>query len=374
MQATHAPNTFWHIDIPLLSGLLALAAIGLIVLYSASDQDAALVYRQAVRLGAGFLALLLFAQISPALWQRWVPWIYLGSMGLLVAVLLMGVAGKGAQRWLDLGVARIQPSEFMKLAVPMMVAWYLSNKPLPPPFRHLLVALFILIIPAALVVKQPDLGTALLIIAAGLIALFLAGLSWKLIGGFVFAGGIFGLLATLTPVLSHLLHPYQLRRIETFFNPEKDPLGAGYHIIQSKIAIGSGGVYGKGLFEGTQSHLEFLPERHTDFIFAVLSEELGFVGIIVLVVLYALVVMRGLYLATQVQGMFGRLVAGSIILTFFVYFFVNIGMVSGLLPVVGVPLPLFSYGGTSAVSILASFGILMSMYSHRRLLSQEADT
>jgi rod shape determining protein RodA len=369
--ATRPAHTFMHIDIPLFSGLLLLSALGLMVQYSASDQDISVVIRQTMRLGLGFIALVIFAQIRPVLWARWVPWIYLGGMILLLAVLLMGSIGKGAQRWLDLGILRFQPSELMKLAVPMMVAWYLSSKPLPPSWRHLIITLFILIIPALLIIKQPDLGTALLIMAAGLITLFLAGLNWKLISAFVVSGTIFILLGLFTPLLSYLLHGYQLQRIKTFFNPEGDPLGAGYHIIQSKIAIGSGGFYGKGWLNGTQSHLEFLPERSTDFIFAVFSEEFGFIGVMMLLCLYVLIIIRALYLSTQVQGMFGRLVAGSISLTFFVYLFVNMGMVSGILPVVGVPLPLFSYGGTSAVSILAGFGILMATYTHRRLLSEE---
>jgi rod shape determining protein RodA len=369
--ATRPAHTFFHIDIPLLIGLLMLSGLGLVVQYSASDHDLTTVGRQILRLGVGFATLVFLAQVRPSLWVRWIPWIYTAGLGLLFTVLIIGTIGKGAQRWLDLGFFRFQPSEFMKLAVPMMVAWYLGSKPLPPSWRHLFMTLLILFIPAALVIKQPDLGTALLIIAAGLITIFLAGLSWKLISTFVLAGGVFALVATFTPLLSHLLHGYQLQRIKTFFNPEADPLGAGYHIIQSKIAIGSGGFYGKGWLNGTQSHLEFLPERSTDFIFAVFSEEFGFIGVAVLICLYLLIIARALYLATQVQGMFGRLMAGSIAMTFFVYLFVNMGMVSGILPVVGVPLPLFSYGGTSAVSILAGFGILMGTYTHRRLLSEE---
>ena len=369
-----AAQSFLHLDIPLLAGLFLLSGLGLVVLYSAGGGETGMAWKQGVRLGVGFAALLVLAQIPAHVWQRWVPWTYAVGLGLLIAVLAVGSVGGGAQRWLDLGLFRFQPSELMKLVVPMMVAWYLAEKPLPPSFKDLFVAASILVLPVALIVKQPDLGTSLLIAASGLITLFLAGMGWRLIVSL--AGGVIGFAALLifTPMREYLLHEYQWKRITTFFNPEEDPLGAGYHIIQSKIAIGSGGLFGKGWLNGTQSHLEFLPERSTDFIFAVYSEEFGFIGVTILVLAYLLLIVRGLFLSTQAQGTFARLLAGSIILTFFVYVFVNIGMVSGLLPVVGVPLPLISYGGTSAVSLLAGFGILMGAYSHRRLLSGDQTT
>ncbi len=275
----------------------------------------------------------------------------------------IGYSGKGAQRWIDLGIVRFQPSELLKIFLPMMVAWYFSEKPMPPTLLQILIVLLMIIIPAGLVLKQPDLGTALLIFFAGICVIFLAGMTWRLLAVF---GGI--ALASM-PVFWFYLHDYQRQRILTMLNPESDPLGTGYHIIQSKIAIGSGGTYGKGWLNGTQSQLDFIPERSTDFIFAVFSEEFGFLGVILLLCVYGLIVMRGLSIAARAQDTYSRLLAGSLSLSFFAYFLVNIGMVSGLLPVVGVPLPLISYGGTSAVTILAAFGILMSIHSHRKFLS-----
>jgi rod shape determining protein RodA len=281
----------------------------------------------------------------------------------LLAVLVMGEIGKGAQRWLNFGLLRFQPSEMMKVVVPMMVAWYLAENPLPPSRRAVVVASLMIIVPTFLIIRQPDLGTALLVASSGIFVLLLSGISWWLVASVV------GLLATAAPVLWYFLRDYQKQRVLTFLNPESDPLGAGYHIIQSKIAIGSGGLYGKGWLNGTQAHLDFLPEHSTDFIFAVLAEEFGFIGILLLLAIYFFIVARGLYVATQAQSSFNRLVAGSLILTFFVYVFVNIGMVTGLLPVVGLPLPLVSYGGTSLVTMMAAFGVLMSIHTHRRLLS-----
>ena len=351
-----------HLDLPLITGLLLITALGLVVLYSASDQDLDQVQRQLIRFGIAYGLMLLLAQVPIHHLQRWTPWLFGVGIVLLVAVLLAGDVGKGAQRWLDLGVIRFQPSEMMKLAVPLMVAWFLAENPLPPSFGRVVVAGLLIIVPVLLIAKQPDLGTALLITTAGGFTLFLAGMSWRLV--LSLAAGA----AALAPGLWYLMHDYQRQRVLTFLNPESDPLGAGYHIIQSKIAIGSGGLYGKGWLNGTQSHLEFLPERHTDFIFAVFSEESGFVGVLLLLALYLFVVMRGLFIATHAQDSFSRLVAGSITLTFFFYVFVNIGMVSGLLPVVGVPLPLISYGGTSMVTIMCGFGILMSIHTRRKLL------
>jgi rod shape determining protein RodA len=351
-----------HIDLPLLLCLLTLAATSLFVLYSASGQDMAVIWRQSVRLGVGFAIMLALAQLNPAPLKRWTPWLFGLGMGLLLAVLLIGEIGKGAQRWLDLGVFRFQPSEMMKLAVPMMVAWYLSDHPLPPSWRRLAVAALVILTPTLLIAKQPDLGTALLVASAGIFVLLFAGIPWRL----VFSAG--ALIAACGPVLWHFMHDYQRQRVLTFLNPEKDPLGTGYHIIQSKIAIGSGGLYGKGWLNGTQSQLNFLPERSTDFIFAAYAEEFGLFGILLLLAVYLLVIMRGLLIAAQAQDTYTRLLAGSLVMTFFIYIFVNIGMVSGLLPVVGLPLPLVSYGGTSMVTLMAGFGILMSIHTHRKLL------
>jgi rod shape determining protein RodA len=352
------------LDGPLLAALALIAAFGLAVLWSASSQDSGLLWRQVVRLGIGFVVLVAVAQIPPKVLRLWSPWLFLAGLALLFAVLVAGDFGKGAQRWLDLGFVRFQPSEIMKLAVPMMAAWYLHNRPLPPRFRELCMLLVLVIVPAVLIVQQPDLGTALLVASSGLLVILLGGLRLRLI---LLLGG---LAAALAPVLWYFMHDYQRRRVLTFFNPESDPLGAGYHIIQSKIAIGSGGLFGKGWGNGSQAQLEFLPERSTDFIFAVLGEEFGLIGLVLLLVGYLFVIARGLYIALQAQDTFGRLLAGSISLTFFVYIFVNTGMVTGLLPVVGVPLPLVSYGGTSMVTLMAGFGILMSINGHRNLLTR----
>lgn len=351
-----------HLDLPLLTGLLLLCAYGLVILYSATGQDLAQVQKQAVHLAVAFVALFALAQVHPHVLRRWSPWLFAAGVAMLIAVLVMGTMGKGAQRWLDLGLVRFQPSELVKLAAPMMIAWYLSGKPLPPRWQQLLTSLALILLPVLLIAKQPDLGTAILVASSGLFVLFLAGISWRLI----FALG--ALAGAAAPVLWHFMHDYQRKRVLTFMNPENDPLGAGYHIIQSKIAIGSGGLHGKGWLNGTQSQLEFLPERHTDFIFAVLGEEFGLVGIALLLLLYAFIILRGLYIASQAQDSYSRLLAGALVLVFFVYLFVNTGMVSGLLPVVGVPLPLVSYGGTSLVTLLVGFGILMSIHTHRKLV------
>ncbi len=353
-----------HIDWPLLAGLLTMATIGLFVLYSAGGQEMDIIYRQLIRLGVAFGGMLVIAQIAPHHLERWAPWLFGVGLIMLACVLLFGHVGKGAQRWLDLGFFRFQPSEMMKIAVPLMIAWYLSENPLPPSRRSIIFTALIIAIPVALIVKQPDLGTSLLIAASGVFALLLAGISWRLVGGMAFLG------AAVAPLVWMFgMHDYQRQRVLTFLNPESDPLGSGYHIIQSKIAIGSGGLYGKGWLNGTQSQLEFLPERHTDFIFAVLAEEFGLFGILVLLSVYLFIIGRGLYIAYQAQDTFARLLAGSLTLTFFVYLVVNIGMVSGMLPVVGVPLPLVSYGGTSIVTLMAGFGILMSVHTHRKLLT-----
>ncbi|MEX0615403.1 MAG: rod shape-determining protein RodA [Methylophaga sp.] len=363
----HRPFSYWlhnsHLDGLLMLGLLALLTVSMVVLYSSGGEDLGLSIRQAVRMSIAFVVLFIAAQIHPDRLRDLAYWMYGFGLLLLIAVLLFGDIGKGAQRWLDLGFMRFQPSEIMKIAVPLLVAAYLSERPLPPSFLRIITALVIIAIPTVLIAKQPDLGTAMLIASAGLVVIFLAGISWKLILSFV------AILAAAAPLLWFNMHGYQQRRVLTFLNPENDPLGAGYHIIQSKIAIGSGGLNGRGWLQGTQSHLEFLPERSTDFIFAVIGEEFGLIGVVLLIMLYLLITTRGLFIASQAQTSFGSLLAGSIAITFLVYVFVNIGMVTGLLPVVGVPLPLVSYGGTSMVTLLAGFGILMSIHTHRRMMS-----
>lgn len=373
-KGTHAYPTpsgqgFWvrlmqriHVDIPLLSGLLLLSLAGLVILYSAGGQSMDVLGRQLVRLGLAFTVMMVLAQIHPQHLQRWAPLLFSVGVALLVAVLLVGDIGKGAQRWLEFGAFRFQPSEIMRIAVPMMVAWYFAERNLPPHPLRLLVGAALTVIPAAMIAKQPDLGTSLLIACSGIFVLFLAGMRWAHIA---VVGGI---VAGFVPIAWSMMHDYQRQRVLTFLNPENDPLGSGYHIIQSKIAIGSGGLYGKGWLNGTQSYLEFIPERSTDFIFAVLSEEFGLMGIIVVLLIYLFIVMRGLYIASQAHDTFTRLFAGSLILSFSVYIFVNIGMVTALLPVVGVPLPLISYGGTSMVTMMAAFGILMSIHTHRKLV------
>ena len=353
-----------HLDHVLLFGIGALLIVGLGVLYSAGDESTALMNRQLTRIGLALVVMLIMAQIPSSTLRFWSPWMYIVGVILLVLVLVMGDVGKGAQRWLDLGFVRFQPSEMMKLVTPMMIAWYFADKPLPPSWRTLFFAAFLILVPTFLIARQPDLGTSLLVFAAGFFVLFLGGLSWRLMIGL----GVLG--ASLLPVLWHFMHDYQRGRVMTLLDPQRDPLGAGYHIIQSQIAIGSGGVYGRGWLNGSQSHLNFLPEQSTDFIFAVFAEEFGLIGGIFLLVLYGFIIIRGLVIAVQGQDTYARLLGGSLSLTFFVYLFVNVGMVSGILPVVGVPLPLISYGGTSMVTLLAAFGMLMSINSHRKIWSK----
>lgn len=353
-----------HFDKTLLFGLFILSIFGLVILYSAAGQEVDVVTRQGIRILIGFAIMLILAQIRPQYILPWIPWLYMIGIGLLIAVLIMGEIRNGSQRWLNLGLFRFQPSEIMKLIVPLMISWFLADKPLPPNYPKISVALVITLIPTLLIAKQPDLGTSLLIASSGIFVLFIAGLYWRLIVGFII------LLPVGIWLLWQNMLSYQKQRVLTFLNPEEDPLGAGYHIIQSKIAIGSGGIYGKGWLNGTQSHLEFLPERSTDFIFAVYSEEFGLMGALFLLAIYLFILTRGMIIAMVTQGVFARLVAGSLTLTLFVYIFVNMGMVTGLLPVVGLPLPLVSYGGTSLVTLMASFGLLMGMHRHRRLLSE----
>jgi rod shape determining protein RodA len=350
-----------NLDGPLLGGLMLTSALGLVVLYSAVAQNFDLWLQQCVRLFVALVTMLIVAQLTPDLMRRWTPWGYLFGLVLLVMVLLRGDIGQGAQRWLDVGI-RFQPSEIMKLGVPMLGAWYLHNRQLPPKFLDLVVLAIAIIVPTVLIAIQPDLGTSLLIAASGVLVIILAGLRIRIM---VFLG-----VASIPGayVLWNYMQDYQKQRVLTLLNPDSDPLGAGYNIIQSKIAIGSGGLFGKGWTNGSQAQLEFLPERDTDFIFAVMGEELGLLGVLSLLGLYLFLVGRGLYIATQARDTFSRLLAGSISLTFFVYVFVNTAMVTGLVPVVGVPLPLVSFGGTSMVTLMAGFGILMSIHRHRKLL------
>ncbi len=349
-----------NLDLPLLFALVVLTGFGLMVAYSATDGNQVEMRRQGVFIALAYVVMFIVAQIDVRVMRRWAPLMYMVSFGLLVAVLFFGVKANGAQRWLDLpGLPRFQPSEIMKLVLPLSLAAYFSRRPIPPRTKHIFWSLILLALPAALIAIQPDLGTALLIAVSGIFVLLLAGISWKLVSS---ACGL-GVLS-IPAMWIFYLQDYQKQRILTFLNPEKDPLGAGWNIIQSKTAIGSGGLYGKGWLNGVQSRLDFLPEGQTDFIVAVLSEEFGLAGVLFLLMLYAVIISRGLYIAVVSSDLFTRLLAGSITLTFFVYIFVNIGMVSGLLPVVGVPLPMVSLGGTSIVTLMIGFGILMSIHSH----------
>ena len=354
---------FLHLDGWLLVGIGGVLLISLLALYSAEGQQLTELLDQVVRMLIAFGALLFMAQISPSWLRRGSPLIYALGIVLLVMVMATGDIGKGAQRWLDLGV-RFQPSEIMKLGLPMTLCWLLHDRPLPPSFGILLVVVVILVVPVGLIAEQPDLGTAILIVLSGAVVIFLAGLSWKYIAA------VGALTGAAMPALWLVMHDYQRKRVLTLLDPESDPLGAGYHIIQSKIAIGSGGIFGKGWLNGTQGQLEFLPERHTDFIFAVIGEEFGLLGALALLLLYLLIVGRGLYIAAGAPDTFSRLLAGSLSITFFFYVFVNTAMVMGMIPVVGVPLPLVSAGGTSMVTLMAGFGILMSIQTHRKLVAR----
>ncbi len=351
-----------RLDPVLLVLLMLIIGFGLVVLYSASGQDMAMLKRQLVRLGFGLVAMLVISQVPPRVLRDWTPWLYGIGIAMLVATWGLGV-GRGTQRWLDLGLLRFQPSELMKLAVPMMIAWYLHPRLLPPTWKAIGVSLGVLLVPTLLIARQPDLGTAMLVAASGIFTLYLAGLRWRVLFGFA------AIAAAAAPVLWLVMKEYQRDRVRTFLNPEADPLGHGWNIIQSKIAVGSGGLTGKGWLNGTQSHLEFIPERHTDFILAVLSEEFGLVGFLFLMLLYLLLIARGLQVAGNARDTGSRLLVGALSLTLFVYVLVNGGMVSGVLPVVGVPLPLISYGGTSAVTLLAGFGMMMSIHGHRKFIS-----
>ncbi len=355
-----------HIDGPLLLLLVTLGAVGLFVLWSAGGKHWELLLKQTTSFGIGLVAMCVIAQIEPRFMARWAPLAYGFGVSLLVAVELFGYTAMGATRWINIpGVIRFQPSEFMKIIMPATIAWYLARYSLPPTLKHIVVSLMLIGIPFVLILKQPDLGTALLILASGAFVLFMAGLQWRWI-----AGAVAAVVPVAVGMWFFVLREYQKQRVLTFLDPESDPLGTGWNIIQSKAAIGSGGVWGKGWLLGTQSHLDFLPESHTDFIIAVLSEEFGMVGVCLLLVTYLLLIGRGLYITANAQTLFGKLLAGSLTMTFFVYVFVNIGMVSGLLPVVGVPLPFISYGGTHLVTLLSGFGILMAIHTHRKWIAQ----
>ena len=352
-----------HVDIPLFIGLVLVCACSFVVLYSAGGQEMGVLVRQATRMGIAFVFMIILAHIHPNQFHRHSAVFYIFGIFLLIIVVFVGQTGKGAQRWLDLGFFRFQPSEMIKLTTPMMIAWFLSGYTLPPKTKEFFFAAALIVIPTYLIARQPDLGTSILVASSGVAVLFFAGLSWR----FMTVLGV--VLISLTPVLWHFMRDYQKGRVLTFLDPESDSMGRGYHIIQSKIAIGSGGVHGKGWLGSTQAELDFLPESSTDFIFAVFAEEFGLLGCIGLLLLYLLIIIRCLYIAVQAQDTYSRLLAGSLTLTFFVYVFVNIGMVIGVLPVVGVPLPLISYGGTSMVTILSGFGIIMSIHTHKKLLS-----
>ncbi len=358
-------SKFIHVDPVLSLLLLALAIFGLIVLYSAADQNFNAIISQLQKFALAIMVMLMLAQVPPRFYQRLSPILYGISLILLLGVLFFGTDVKGAQRWLSVpGLPRFQPSEFMKLFMPMMISWYLAERILPPKYRYVIITLALIGVPTLLIAKQPDFGTSLLIASSGLFVLFLSGIHLRTIFAFIASG-----LAAGPLLWFFYMRDYQKQRVLTFLNPESDPHGAGWNIIQSKTAIGSGGLTGKGWLDGTQSHLDFLPESTTDFIIAVLAEEFGFLGVLFLLFLYICIVARGVQISMEAQSTYNRLLAGSITLTFFVYVFVNIGMVSGILPVVGVPLPLVSVGGTSLLSMFAGFGILMSIHTHKNWLS-----
>ncbi len=351
----------WHMDPPLFYALLALSLISLLVVYSASAGNLVMMLKHLVRLVLGFGILFLVAQIRPEDLQRAAPLLFGIGLILLVAVLGFGTISKGARRWLGVGGLSFQPSEIMKLVLPMMLAWYFARVPLPPSLRQVALAGILALVPVALIAKQPDLGTSILVFGSGFAVVFLAGMHWRILAALAAAA------AVAIPYAWTHLHTYQQKRILTLLDPASDPLGAGYHTLQGMIAIGSGGFFGKGWLNSSQAHLDYLPESSTDFIFAVYAEEFGLLGILVLMGLYLFIVYRGFLIAWLAQNSFSRLLAGGLTLVFFFYFFVNIGMVSGILPVVGVPLPLVSYGGTALVTLMAAFGMLMSIHTHRRI-------
>lgn len=351
-----------HIDPFVFLVLFTITLLGLFVLYSGSGQSASMMKRQVIFFVLAYISMLFFAQINMKFLCRMAPWMYGFGIILLLLVLFIGVGAKGAQRWISLGFFRFQPSEVLKLAVPIMIAAYFSSRDLPPRFKHVIVCLLLVGLPAVLIFKQPDLGTAILIAASGLIVLFLSGLRWRYM-----LGSVLLILMSVWPMWQFVMKDYQKQRVLTLLNPEADPFGAGWNIIQSKTAIGSGGLHGKGWLQGTQSQLDFLPESHTDFIVAVLAEEFGLVGMVILFGLYSVLIGRCLFISWNAQNNFGRLLSGGITLTFFIYILVNVGMVSGVLPVVGVPLPLVSLGGTSIVTLMSGFGIIMAIATEKNV-------
>jgi rod shape determining protein RodA len=351
-----------HLDRNLFYALTLLAVLSLAVVYSASARDNAVTLGHIGRLALGFVILLVLAQVRPENLERWSPYVFGAALVLLGLVFAVGTVAKGAARWLDLGVIRFQPSELVKLALPMVLAWFFARGGLPPRLGRLGVAFLMVLVPAALIARQPDLGTALLVLGAGFLVMFLAGMSWRVIVPIGLG------IAAAAPVAWGFMHDYQRNRILTLFDPEADPLGTGYHSIQSMIAVGSGGIYGKGWLNSSQAHLEYLPESSTDFIFAVFAEEFGLIGSLLLVGLYLFIVARGMMIAFQAQNTYNRLLAAGVSLSFFLHVFVNMGMVTGFLPIVGIPLPILSYGGTSIVTFMAAFGILMSIQTHRKIV------
>lgn len=367
-QNLYKTNKGWfaklHIDGWLLLGLILLLSLSVAIVYSASGGDWQVAERHIIRISIALGLMVLFAQIPPHWIYLITPFLFTIGFIMLIAVPLVGDMGKGAQRWLELGPFRFQPSELMKVVLPLMIAWIFAHASYPPSWHRILIALVVIGATSGLIVIQPDLGTSLLIAMSGLFIVFFAGLPWK----YIF--GAFALAAASVPIAWEFMHEYQKQRVLTFLDPESDPLGSGYHIIQSKIAIGSGGIEGKGFLGSTQAHLEFLPESTTDFIFSVLSEEFGLIGVIILLLMYLFVIGRGLYISAKAEDNFTRYLSASLVMTLFIYVFVNISMVSGLLPVVGLPLPLVSYGGSSLVTLMISFGILMSIHTHKKLLRQ----
>ncbi len=362
-------HTIWraiHADPPLLVGIILLCGFGLFILYSASGGAVDVVQRQALIMLGGILVMFIVSQFNPHVIRRWAPTIYAAGLGLLFLVLLIGVEANGAKSWLDLpGLPSFQPSEVLKISVPLSMAWYLASRPLPPKFKHLFWSAFIIILPAGLIIIQNDTGTAIMVAMSGIFVILLAGIRWRI----VFLG-IFSLLLASPAWYLFIAQEHQKNRILTFFDPYRDPTGAGYNIIQSQIAIGSGGLYGKGFGNGAQSHLDFIPESNTDFILAVLAEEFGFLGVLLLIFLYMFVLIRGLFIAYCAKDMFSRLLAGSITLTLFFYIFINMAMVSGLVPVIGLPLPLISRGGTAILTLFISFGLLMSIQTHGKEINK----
>ena len=354
---------FDKVDLPLLLALLSVMLVSLTVQASAGDGNTRMVLAQGARFAAGLVAMVMISRISPARLRTWTPLVFVLTLALMPVVFALG-SGRSARLWINLGFFYLQPGELLKLSVPMMVAWYLNSTPLPPGWKALSICALIIGVPSGLIIIQPDLGTGLLVGASGAFAIYLAGLAWWRIGLFTGMG-----LASL-PVAWQFLHEYQKNRILTFINPENDPLGTGWNIIQSKIAIGSGGLTGKGWGQGTQAHLDFLPEHTTDFAFSVFAEEWGWIGVLVIFALYLFIISRSLWIAANARDTYARLLSGALAMTFSVYVLVNGGMVAGLLPVVGVPMPLVSYGGTSAVSLLAGFGIIMSAQAHRKYIGR----